>query len=81
MKKIQKIFNLVKLVSFFFLINFLSFSNFLEDKAKIYWCYGSFHYDNNIKWILVSICLSSIPAYVLLLFLLFTDLFKKFDDF
>jgi len=81
MNKIKKLFNLIKLISFFFLLHFISFSNFLQSESKIYWCYGSFHYDNNIKWLLVSICLSSIPAYVLLLFLLFTDLFKKFNEF
>ena len=80
MNKIQQIFSLIKLLSFFFLLHFISFSNFLESKSKIYWCYGSFSLDNNLKWFLVSVCLSSVPSYIFLLTLLYTDLFKKFND-
>ena len=80
MDKIKKTFNLLKLLSFFYLLHFISFSNFLESKSKIYWCYGSFRYDDNIKWLLVLICSSSIPVYIFLVLLLFTDLFKKFNE-
>ncbi len=80
MNIIKKIFNLIKLLSFFFLFHFISFSNFLESKSKIYWCYGSFLYDDNIKWLLVSICSSTIPAYIFFVLLLFTNLFKKFNE-
>ncbi len=80
MNKIQQIFSLIKLLSFFFLLHFVSFSNWLESKSKIYWCYGSFSLDDNLKWFLVSACLSFTPAYVFLLSLLYTNLFKKFNS-
>ena len=80
MNIIQQIFKIIKLLSFFFLYHLFTFSNILEDKSRLYWCYGSFSLDNNLKYFLVSICSSSILAYIFIFLVLFTKLFNRLDD-
>ena len=79
MNIIQQIFKISKLLSFFFLYHLLTFSIILEDKSKIYWCYGSFSLDNNLKYFLVSICSSSVLVYIFVFLVLFTQLFNRLE--
>ena len=40
----------------------------LEDKTKIYWCFGSFPSDDNIKYLIISTCLGIIPSSLYIVF-------------
>ena len=66
---------IIKLISYSYFLYIITFTRLFEDKTKIYWCYGSFPSDNDIKWLLISICLSSFPTTIFLI-LIYINLFK-----
>ena len=66
---------IIKLLFYNYFIYIITFTRLFEDKTKIYWCYGSFPSDNDIKWLLISICLSFFPTTIFLV-LIYINLFK-----
>ena len=67
----QNIFIIIKLLSIWYILYFISFTHILEDKTKIYWCFGSFPSDDNIKYLIISTCLGIIPSSLYIVFATF----------
>ena len=64
----QNIFIIIKLFSIWYILYFISFTHILEDNTKIYWCFGSFPSDNNIKYLIISTCLGIMPSSLYIVF-------------
>ena len=59
---------IIKLLSIWYILYFISFTHILEDKTKIYWCFGSFPSDDNIKYLIISACSGIIPSSLYIFF-------------
>ncbi len=73
---IRQLILILKMLSIWYLFHFFSFSNIFEDNTKVYWCYGSFSFDDNIEYLLISICSASIPTSIFLILFLYLGFSK-----